>query len=215
MNGGRAREAEWIGALGQYAGAASRFLAYAVDVIVSGALFTLAVAGVSFAITVVTGRSVTWHLEGSIAVEVLFAVWEVSYFGYCWATGGKTPGMALFGLRVIGADGSDAGPWRGVVRALALPLSIVLLGLGFVGILTQREHRALHDLIAGTAVVYAWDARAARRRHLARAHRRPPSGPGDSAGIRTFSNDSSEAPHAQFPIPAAVPHGPRSSRGPS
>ena len=32
----------------------------------------------------------------------------------------------------------------------------------------QREHRALHDLIAGTAVVYAWDARAARLRFLAR-----------------------------------------------
>ncbi len=200
MNG-RARDAEWIGAVGQYAGAASRFLACAVDVIVSWALFTLAVAGVSFAITIVTGRSVAWHLEDSIAVEVLFAVWEVSYFGYCWATGGKTPGMALLGVRVIRADGSDAGPWRGVVRALAFPLSIVLLGLGFVGILTQREHRALHDLIAGTVVVYAWDARAARRRSLARARRRPHSGPGDPAGIRTFGNNSRTAP--------------RSSRGPS
>ncbi|MGH3277214.1 MAG: hypothetical protein ACRDNZ_23155, partial [Streptosporangiaceae bacterium] len=34
--------------------------------------------------------------------------------------------------------------------------------------LVQREHRALHDLIAGTAVIYAWDARAARLRFLAR-----------------------------------------------
>jgi hypothetical protein len=41
-------------------------------------------------------------------------------------------------------------------------------GLGFAGILVQHEHRALHDLIAGTAVVYAWDARAARLRFLAR-----------------------------------------------
>ena len=32
----------------------------------------------------------------------------------------------------------------------------------------QREHRALNDLIAGTTVVYAWDARAARLRYLAR-----------------------------------------------
>jgi hypothetical protein len=32
----------------------------------------------------------------------------------------------------------------------------------------QREHRALHDLIAGTAVIYSWDARAARLRFLAR-----------------------------------------------
>jgi hypothetical protein len=43
----------------------------------------------------------------------------------------------------------------------------------------QREHRALHDLIAGTAVVYSWDARAARLRFLAREAemtRIPPDG---------------------------------------
>ena len=37
-----------------------------------------------------------------------------------------------------------------------------------LGILVQREHRALQDLIAGSAVIYAWDARAARLRFLAR-----------------------------------------------
>jgi uncharacterized RDD family membrane protein YckC len=54
------------------------------------------------------------------------------------------------------------------VRSLVFPLSFLLLGLGFLGILVQRERRALHDLIAGTAVIYAWDARAARLRFLAR-----------------------------------------------
>ncbi len=166
---GHAREAGWLGALGHYAGAVSRFVAYAVDVIVGWALFTLALAGVTFTIRIVTGHSVGWHLGGSIAVAVVFAVWELSYFGYCWAAGGRTPGMALLGVRVVRADGGDIDPWRGVVRALAFPLSIALFGLGFAGILIQREHRALHDLIAGTAVVYAWDARAARLRFLARA----------------------------------------------
>jgi hypothetical protein len=32
-----------------------------------------------------------------------------------------------------------------------------------------RERRALHDVIAGTTVVYDWDARAARWRLLSRA----------------------------------------------
>ena len=42
----------------------------------------------------------------------------------------------------------------------------------------QREHRAPHDLIAGTAVIYAWDARAARLRFLARqAELAPASSP--------------------------------------
>ena len=39
---------------------------------------------------------------------------------------------------------------------------------GFVGILLGDRRRALHDVIAGTAVIYAWDARAARLRFLSR-----------------------------------------------
>ena len=72
------------------------------------------------------------------------------------------------GARVTGAYGTRLDPWRGWVRSLTFPLGFLTLGLGFLGILVQREHRALYDLIAGTAVVYAWDARAARLRFLAR-----------------------------------------------
>ena len=168
-----AGRADWTSALGRHAGAVSRFTAYAVDILVSWAAYSLGLAGLSFAIMIVTGRSVSWHLGGTIAVGVVFAIWELTYFGYCWATAGRTPGMALLGLRVVRADGTDLDPWRGVLRALAFPLSIILCGLGFVGILTQREHRALHDLIAGTAVVYSWDARATQLRRLARTAGRP------------------------------------------
>ena len=165
----RAGQPGWLDALGHYAGAASRFAAYAADVIVSWATFTLALAGVSFAIRIITGRSVGWNLGSSIAVAVVFAVWELTYFGYCWAAAGRTAGMALLGLRVVQADGADLEPRRGAARALVFPLSIIVCGLGFVGILAQREHRALHDLLAGTAVIYSWDAQAARLRFLARA----------------------------------------------
>jgi uncharacterized RDD family membrane protein YckC len=223
-----------MGAIGHYAGAVSRFVAYAADVLVSWGLFTLGLAGVSFAIKIVTGRSVAWHLGSSIAVAVVFAVWELLYFGYCWAAGGRTVGMALLGVRVVRADGTDIDPWRGVVRALAFPLSIVLCGLGFVGILVQREHRALHDLIAGTAVVYAWDARATRLRFLARttgtSSSRPPSAAATEAGgslsrlfiplTRTQRADSlapsamRRRPPAPRPWPATIWSWPVRSAGP-
>ena len=77
-------------------------------------------------------------------------------------------GMALLGVRVVAADGTEAGPRRAVLRTLAFPLSFLLFGLGFTGILFQRDRRALHDMIAGTAVVYYWEARAARLRFLDR-----------------------------------------------
>jgi uncharacterized RDD family membrane protein YckC len=49
-----------------------------------------------------------------------------------------------------------------------LPLSYLFLGLGFLAILLGDQRRALHDVIAGTAVVYSWNARAAQLRFLSR-----------------------------------------------
>jgi len=48
----------------------------------------------------------------------------------------------------------------------------------------QHEHRALHDLIAGSAVVYSWDARAAQLRFLARQAEVPAAGIPSPAGAR-------------------------------
>jgi uncharacterized RDD family membrane protein YckC len=150
---------------GKYAGFASRFTAFAVDVGVSLGVFMLALAAISFAARVLTGEDITWN-KGDIWVIIAYAVWAFIYFAYSWAAGGRTAGMALFGLRVVRVDGTVASRRQAVVRTLALPLSFLFLGLGFVGILLGDRRRALHDVIAGTAVVYAWDTRAARLRFL-------------------------------------------------
>jgi uncharacterized RDD family membrane protein YckC len=152
---------------GRYSGFASRFAAFAVDVGVSLGVYMLALAAISWAAQVLTGKDITWH-KGDIWVIIAYAVWAFAYFAYCWAVSGRTVGMALFGVRVVRDDGTDASGRRAVVRTLALPLSFLLLGLGFTGILLGDRRRALHDVIAGTAVIYSWDARAARLRFLSR-----------------------------------------------
>jgi uncharacterized RDD family membrane protein YckC len=158
---------ESVTAQGNYAGAVSRFLAYAIDLFASTAVYTLVLAAISYVVQIVSGKQVSWNRQ-DIVVVVTYVAWEFFYFGYSWAVSGRTFGMVVLGVRVVRADGAVAEPWRGVVRSLVFPLSFLLLGLGFLGILVQRERRALHDLIAGTAVVYSWDARAARLRFLAR-----------------------------------------------
>ncbi len=152
---------------GHYAGSVSRFVAFIIDAAVSAGLFAIGLSVTSLAVQVVTAHSVNWN-RTNIVVAIILGVWEFFYFAYSWAASGRTFGMAVLGIRVVRADGNSLDPWRGVVRALAFPLSFLFFGLGFLGILVQREHRALHDLIAGTAVIYAWDARAARLRFLAR-----------------------------------------------
>jgi uncharacterized RDD family membrane protein YckC len=166
VSGPRAQAGGGLTWQGHYAGSVSRFAAYAIDIAVSSGLFAAALATISFAAKVVTGRSISWSRE-SIGVAVIFAGWQLLYLGYSWAASGRTVGMAALGVRVVRADGTALDPRRAAVRALAFPLSFIAFGLGFAGILVQREHRALHDLIAGTAVVYSWDARAARLRFLA------------------------------------------------
>ena len=152
---------------GHYAGFASRFIAFIFDCVLSIAVFEIALAAISFAASVLTGTSIHWS-RGDLWVIIAFFAWEFFYYAYFWTASGKTPGMQLIGVQVVGRDGSHVGTRRGLVRTLAFPLSFLLLGLGFVGILFGRDRRALHDSIADTAVVYTWDARAARLRFLAR-----------------------------------------------
>jgi uncharacterized RDD family membrane protein YckC len=168
----RSQAARAVSAQGTYAGSVSRFAAYAIDLVVSTGLYSLALAAISYVVKIVTGHQVSWN-RGDIWVTIVYVLWEFFYFGYSWAMSGRTFGMAVLGIKVVQADGQLIRPRQGVVRALVFPLSFLLFGLGFLGILVQREHRALHDLIAGTAVVYAWDARAARLRFLAREAERP------------------------------------------
>jgi len=155
------------GRQGHYAGAASRLVAFALDLGAIWLLYTLGAAAVSLAAQLIVGHPVTLAHHQVVAIVVLVC-WGFVYFAYQWSLSGKTIGMALFGLQVVSTDGRPASARQAVLRTLVLPVSIALAGIGFFMILVQRQRRALHDLAAHTAVVYSWDARAARLRWLAR-----------------------------------------------
>ena len=61
---------------------------------------------------------------------------------------GKSLGMAVLGLRGCAADGSPLDAKHAALRTITLPLGFLTLGIGFLGILFGREHRALYDRIA-------------------------------------------------------------------
>lgn len=152
---------------GHYSGAATRLAAFAVDQGIATGLFAVGSAAFAWALSLVTSDTLKWSppvwLTGSI-----FLGWLFIYYAYPWSVSGKTPGMALLGIRVVRADGAAASPRNAVLRTLALPLSFLTLGIGFLPIIFGRHRQALHDRIADTAVVYSWDARGARWRFLAR-----------------------------------------------
>lgn len=152
---------------GHYAGAATRLVAFVVDQSIATGLFAAGAALFTQVIALVTADAVKWN-PNNIVTGFSFLVWLFLYYAYPWTMSGKTPGMALFGIRVVRADGAPASARNAVLRTLALPLSFLTLGIGFLPIIFGRHRQALHDRIADTAVVYSWDARGARWRFLAR-----------------------------------------------
>lgn len=156
-----------VGRQGHYAGAVSRLVAFGADVGASWGLYLLGQALLNWAIRLVTGHSYTLTNHRLVAFIVL-GIWEFVYFSYQWAVSGRTLGMAIFGLQVVTPEGAHIGIRQAVLRTLSLALSLLIFLFAFWGILFQRERRALNDLLAGTAVVYSWDARAARLRWMAR-----------------------------------------------
>jgi uncharacterized RDD family membrane protein YckC len=157
------------GAVGHYAGPSSRLAAYAIDAVLVSALYSVVTAGVVWIVQLVIAQDVDPSDLGTAASTATLTLWGFLYFSVPWAVSGRTPGMLFLGLRVVRRDGSPLDPGHAFLRALTLPLSFIPFGLGLIGVLVGREHRALHDVLAKTTVVYAWDARKVRLRRLARA----------------------------------------------
>lgn len=153
---------------GHYAGIVTRVAAFVIDVLVAVTLFAIAGQVIEYVASALIGDEVALSNAPTVSI-IAMAVWLLFYFAYPIAAGGRTLGMALVGLEVVTKDGSDVSGKRAVVRTIFLPLSLIFLLIGILMILLNRDRRALHDLIAGTCVVYSWNARAARLRFLAKS----------------------------------------------
>ncbi len=148
---------------GRYAGSVSRFLAFVVDQFAIGALFGLGSLLVSAALTVVTGADLTLD-EDRLILVISYALWAFVYYAGSTAATGRTIGKAIAGLLVVHRAGDRVSGKAAALRTVAFPISFLLFGVGLLLGLFRQDRRELHDLIAGTAVIYAWDAAIAERR---------------------------------------------------
>jgi uncharacterized RDD family membrane protein YckC len=151
---------------GTPAGAVSRILAFAFDWFLLGVLFVFGQRMFALGLEVITGRE--WiPSEHRLVAGLSFIIWAFLYFAVPLAVLGRTPGKGLLGSRVEMVNGDGLSGRRAALRTLVLPLSFLFFGVGLFLGLFRRDRRTLHDLIAGTDEVYAWDARGAHLRLLA------------------------------------------------
>lgn len=135
-----------------YAGVATRAVALALDAAVA---HVIVFAG--GAILALVGSLVADVRLDTLARLVAAAAWLAvvgAYFVLFWSTAGQTPGMRLMALRVVTRGGTHPRVTRSVVRVIGLGLAILPLFLGFLPVLVDQRRRGLHDLLAGTVVIY-------------------------------------------------------------
>jgi len=146
---------------GRYAGPLTRLLAVIIDSAVVSFGFTLVVAGTVFIIGLVGPEFEIPQASGLVYGLSLLA-FAFLYLWISYLVFGKTIGKAILGLRVVSADGHAAMAGRQpFIRVVTYPLSFMILGIGLLGVVFNRNRQAWHDHLAKTAVVYDWGSRTA------------------------------------------------------
>lgn len=84
-------------------------------------------------------------------------VWYPLFFLYCVLMNGRfgaTVGKMAIGARIVQWDGTPLGYWRAALRWVGARVSDFFCFAGYVPIFLRADKRALHDLLAGTRVIY-------------------------------------------------------------
>jgi len=136
-----------------YAGIATRAVALAIDVAIAQVILLFGGAVLALVASLVGG--VQFDTLAKILAAVAWVAVVGFYFVLFWSTAGQTPGMRLMALRVMTAAGVHPGVTRSIVRLVGVGLAIVPLFAGFLPVLFDERRRGLHDLLAGTVVLYA------------------------------------------------------------
>ena len=144
------------------AGFISRFAAWFVDQLVIVVAFAVMGMTVQLVFTF-SGQSLP-ALSGDKIAALVGTAWfafvvSAIYMALFWYLFGSTLGQLLFGLRVVRSDGSQfLSLPQVVVRVIGFYISMAVFFLGFLWILIDPGRRGWHDKLAGTKVIYTFDA---------------------------------------------------------
>ena len=160
------------GYLGYYAGFISRLVAFFIDMAaiaisftVIGWLFTVTATMMQF--RTILGFSLRQfpqiinildNMASPAVVALITVIYSFGYFIFFWSMTGQTVGNAFLGLRIVTTQGRRVPIWQAVLRLAGYVISFATLFLGFLWIVVDNHRQGLHDKIAGTYVIYTWDA---------------------------------------------------------
>jgi uncharacterized RDD family membrane protein YckC len=141
------------------AGIVSRLGADGIDFVVVEVIFAMVFVGFAFARFLLTDKPFELpHPPLGVTSGYQFLL-LTAYLAWGWASTGRTPGMALLGLRVLTDDGRPLSIPRSIARAaLCAAVGPILLAWALV----SRRNAGIHDLLLSTSVIYDWVPRSSR-----------------------------------------------------
>jgi uncharacterized RDD family membrane protein YckC len=156
---------------GQYSGFLSRSSAFILDAaIVSITIvlvywlidqllfqFTAIQVGVCAPIRGFDLRAITCNLT-TWGLNLFVLIFPILYYLFFWILAGQTPAKYLIGVRVVRLSGGRITLLTGIRRLLGYLACFLSIGVGFLWVLVDDRRQGWHDKIAGTCVVYAWEA---------------------------------------------------------
>lgn len=161
--------------LGNYAGFATRLMAFILDsLVVSSSLFfiTWFINSTLFmlqaqAIAQRFSNLFPWlniieimdFLNSATMVGIYSFSLIIAYYILLWTFTGQTIGKAIMGIKIVPNQGGKMTLGRSILRYVGYFISAFAFGLGFLWILVDDRRFAWHDRLARTSVVYSWDAR--------------------------------------------------------
>lgn len=140
---------------GRSAGLISRAAADIVDLLITIVIVLGGYLGLSAYRFVLHPRLFHWPEPGMVNLSAVAALVFLVYLAEGWSITGRTLGKQMMGLRAVRKDGERIRHGRAFARAFLC----TLFPIGLVWCAIDRRHRAVHDLILGTAVVYDWHRR--------------------------------------------------------
>lgn len=155
---------------GHYAGLVTRGFAFFIDIaIVTACLLTVNWVVNAFAdlfglplqnCQILHSTLIRWSCwlvhYGLIAFSLLFYPIYLLFF---WVLAGQTLGKYAMGAKIVPVDGNRMTLRRSLRRLFGYFANLWTIGLGFLWIAVDDQRQGLHDIIAGTYVVYSWQAR--------------------------------------------------------
>ncbi len=159
--------------VGHYAGMTSRLLAFILDTIIIGAIILFTSWFIVTSWNMLQIEPIIYQIQeknpilktlvglftSPIVYSLITLLFIATYYVFFWTITGQTPGKGIMGLRIVPRRGGKIKLSRAILRYMGYYLSVIPFGLGILWILVDDRRLAWHDRIAGTCVLYSWEAK--------------------------------------------------------